>query len=561
MSPSTQSPEYSDAGRGTSLSISARSDRTSRARGGGGDQEVGGAKSGWIGRAVLQTSTSAPPTVGDPNSSFSTLSRQSIRKLNGRGMRVRGMVASYERSVSSDGNSSSQSDASELGDIAVPESDDRFFSTHENSDNSTPWDFSSEHSDVDSGKPANVDATVDAVASISGSPPQDAEHLEEHTSSQHSADVPISGGDNAAVDADSNEAEESHHEDLFGSELSLAHSSSPPGYYDDRSPPAVIDSDTESTQRIGAIFSPKTGERIPATTTVSTPLSLAVLEDQPDSTTLRVAEEEPSMEELLKNLDPVEEEEVSAHPWMDDDIIGQTARRITHHSSKKILRMASSLKSSPSQAKLPAALSSLFAPADQDAPSPAEPITVGEVFPLVKEVPVSTARVLVDKSVYTETAEEGKVEVTPSFSATDSLEFSNMLQVFRERLEEVERRLDELETREAVRVQEQLHAQLEQENGKAEGVFSGEVDKPAVHPASDHAVLEGVPVHASAVEHPEDSKQITHPKSETYMRIWDSKNVVDVLPSNLTHYVLAASLGVVVIIVQSVFRRFVTRRS
>jgi len=82
-----------------------------------------------------------------------------------------------------------------------------------------------------------------------------------------------------------------------------------------------------------------------------------------------------------------------------------------------------------------------------------------------------------------------------------------------------------------------------------------------VHPASDHAVLEVVPVHPSAVEHPEDSKQITHPKSATYPHIWDPKNVVDGLPANLTHYVLAAGLGVVVIIVQSVFRRFVARRS
>jgi len=89
--------------------------------------------------------------------------------------------------------------------------------------------------------------------------------------------------------------------------------------------------------------------------------------------------------------------------------------------------------------------------------------------------------------------------------------------------------------------------------------------KQAILPAGSehvaHEAQEIVPPHSSVVESSDDSKPITHPKSTINPRLWDSKNVVDDIPADLADYVLGASLGVVVIIIQFVFRRFVTRRS
>jgi hypothetical protein len=563
ISSTTLSPEHSDADGHTSRSVSTRSDQMSRTR---GDEEVGGPKSGWIGRAVFPTSVSAPTSVGDLHSSSSTLSRQSVRKLTNGGMRVRGMVASYERSAGSDSNSSSsQSDGSKLSDVPERESEDRSFSGDENSGPSTAWDFSSEHSDVDSGMSAKDDDLIYEVVATLG-PRRDAIPVEEHHQLLHSADARTSTGD-GPISIDS-EAEESHHADLAGPALSLAHSSSPPGYYDDRSPPTVGDSDTELIERIGAAFLQKTEEHGPVTVVPTAHLSLAIPDDPLHATAEPVAEEELSMEELLKRMGPEEEEEeASGHPWLDDDIIGQTARRITHHSSEKILRMAPSLGSSPLMTRSPAALSSLFAPPEPEVSFPGEPAPVVDIVPVAQEAPATAARVLVEQSVWTETPEEGEIiEVAQSIAAVtaDSLEFSSMLQVFRERLEAVERRLDELETREAARTQEELHTRLELDKGNTGGgIFLGEVEKQAIFPAgSGHVAQEIVPtVHTSVVEPSEDSKPITHPKSAMNPRIWDSKNVVDDIPAGLADYVLGASLGVVVILVQFVFRRFVARRS
>ncbi|KAF9507152.1 hypothetical protein BS47DRAFT_343659 [Hydnum rufescens UP504] len=381
MSSTTLSPEHSDVDGHTSRSVSTRSDRMSRT---GGDEEVGGSKSGWIGRAVFPTSVSAPTTVGDPYTSFSTPSRQSVHKLTSGGMRVRGMVASYERSVGSDSNaSSSPSDGSELGDVPEHESEDRSFSGGENSGHSTAWDFSSEHSDVDSGKSAKEDDPIREVVATLG-PRRDAIPVEEHHELLHSADVHTSAGDGPAVSIDS-EAEESHHADLAGSALSLPHSSSPPGYYDDRSPPTVGDSDSELIERIGTAFSQKTEEHRPVTVVPTARLSLAVPDDPLHATAEPVVEEELSMEELLKRMGPEEEEEqAGGHPWLDDDIIGQTARRVAHHSSEKILRMGPSLRSSPSMARSPAALSSLFAPPEPEVSFPAELAPVVDVVPAVQ---------------------------------------------------------------------------------------------------------------------------------------------------------------------------------
>ncbi|KAF8322611.1 hypothetical protein DL93DRAFT_2093209 [Clavulina sp. PMI_390] len=285
--------------------------------------------------------------------------------------------------------------------------------------------------------------------------------------------------------------------------------------------------------------------------------------------------EEPSVAQLL------DEEGVDGylHPW-EEDVMGETARKVSMRGlpgSSRSTRFSSvRAGSSRNKRRMPStSVAELFVPYLEDDIEPSQASTDLEV-PITSHVippPLSYA----DQGVETNFDEPVEPLVDPEIDTSDLM---RMVESLQSRLTAVEQRLDVLESRE---IERQL-AEQERVNHAAQ-LASDTAEHVAEALTLVPAVIEEEEFHDEPREEASPLDPPALPKKASIGMITDTPTVAkpplqapppsptkipkpsrepryeDVIPEGLGNFIVGASLGIVVILVQTVLKRYTGRRS
>lgn len=404
-------------------------------------------ETGWLARAM-----SGPSSPTHHKRSDDSILSHSLAQFSGpiggsKGSRVRGLVASYERTLSSDDCSSS---------------------TH--SDDGLEQDM------IFYGRQQSEGGLSTSLQTFpTGTVEEDGEDT--------TFVVPTESGQTTLPDSVVPSTPSS---EFITPDSASIHTGSPPGYYEGRSsppPPSHLDEASLS-------FPLKSSAPFPA------------LGD----------EMEPTMDELIKNAEFDEEDENAAlHHWLEGTLAGQTAHKIT-------LSKPSKISSKSQQIKMGSApLGKLFTPISEKVSRDVQTLEI--------EAPT--------------TYESKAVEAVP-LEPISSPKVMELIESFRIRLEAAERRLDELEAHDAARLEQKQRVLPEAGTQKME--------------AGNQTINELV----------DKGTQSESQRCPAASRVQPPTNVVPSmveLPTNLSQYLITASLGVAVIIAQTVFKRLMLKRT
>lgn len=301
--------------------------------------------------------------------------------------------------------------------------------------------------------------------------------------------------------------------------------------------------------------------------------------------TLQVDDDnEPSMEELLD-----ESEEYVSHPW-EEDIIGQTARRIpsTHATPEKSCqnsRKSNQIGDSETQADNLAPLLTIFDhPHLSSIDCAVTPLTNEEPLPGEAEsVQSQTAPPsYTDQSVAADIIDDPTPETQPEPTATNETETTipegvyDLLESFRVRLAEVEQRLDEMEQREAQRELADREEISRREEMEEAAMLAAEEETARRHKTSStqstDVSVEAIPIviERTSIGVSTDSGVSLNRKPSTSSQKSKSRGISrkeqtappsEYLPDGLPQFIIGASIGIFVIAVQHVVKRFSGRRA
>lgn len=266
-------------------------------------------------------------------------------------------------------------------------------------------------------------------------------------------------------------------------------------------------------------------------------------------TSSAVVEEEPSMKDLLTET----EDYISSHPW-EDEIIGETARRVSavhasvRKSSARQLRACGSFGKNDSIFRTP--IPALFTPLPEG-DHPLEHEDHGLSPPTTSITPSTAPPSYTDQSVETDLD-----DIHPHDHVQSNAEVVGLIEVFRNRLVEVERKLDEMERREAQRVLAEQGATL---RPNMETVASADelqiTSAPPTNPVELNRVSAGVTA--------EFSKRTVTDQKSAKLKIRPAPKPAphpEYLPEGIPQFIIGASLGVIVMVVQTLLKRYTGKR-
>ena len=407
-------------------------------------------ETGWLARAVLGTSSPTHHKRSDDSILSHSLAQFSGPIGGSKGSRVRGMVASYERTLSSDDCSSSTHSDDGL-------EDDMIFYGHQQSEG---------------GLATSLQTFPTGTVEEGGGDTTFVVPTESDQTTLPDSVVP-STPSSEFITADS----------------TSIHTGSPPGYYEGRSspptppPPSHLDEASLSLPLKSSASFPALGDEM-----------------------------EPTMEELIKNAEFDEEDENAVlHHWLEGTLAGQTAHKITLPKHNRILGKSQQIKMGS------APLGKLFTPVSEKVSRDVQTLEIEAL------------------TIY----ESKAVEAVP-LEPISSPEVMELIESFRIRLEAAERRLDELEARDA--------AQLKQKQGALPEARTQKMDR------GNQTINELV----------DKGTQSEPQRSPAPFRVQPPTNVTPSmveLPTNLSQYLLTASVGVAVIIAQTMFKRLMLKRT
>lgn len=271
---------------------------------------------------------------------------------------------------------------------------------------------------------------------------------------------------------------------------------------------------------------------------------------------LNITQEEPSIEDLLVDDDA---EGIISHPW-EDEVVGQTARKVSAVRTSPRKSSYHSRKSGSFGSDRPSTtpLVEIFAPSVKLEATLEESVAaLGNTAGNPTAPPSYTDQsVEVDLADFDEAPAE---DVAPSIPPG----VIELLEAFRTRLAQVEQKLDEMERRE---VQREL-------SDRAEAQHRKEMEEASL--AAQHAnnLASSIPL---ATEEPPEKVSIavgTDAPERRVVKKMSSEKIKprslpkrleptsDYLPDGLPQFVIGASLGIVVIVVQTMLKRFTGKRT
>lgn len=266
-----------------------------------------------------------------------------------------------------------------------------------------------------------------------------------------------------------------------------------------------------------------------------------------------IPKEEPSIRDLLKDAEA--DDYISSHPW-EDEAIGETARRVSavHASSRKSSLAARRFRTSGSLGKndegTRAHLLALFTPLPEGDHS----LELGdELVTAVTSTDHPTAPPsYTDQNVETDFGDL-KDRLYPQNHVGSDVEMVGLLEVFRNRLAEVERKLDEMEQREAQRVLKEqeaaCHCEMEED-------VSPKALQPALGPPTNAVERENTSVGVTAGPSKVNRKS---PKNKT-RPVPKQSPYPEHLSEGIPQFIFGASFGIIVIVMQTLLKRYTGKR-
>lgn len=262
---------------------------------------------------------------------------------------------------------------------------------------------------------------------------------------------------------------------------------------------------------------------------------------------------EPSMKDLLRNTE--DDDYISSHPW-EDEIIGETARRISaiHASVRKSSLAMRRFRTSGSLEKPDEStrthLLALFTPLPEGGcPLEQEDDSLDTAV-------TSITHVTAPPSYSDQNVETDLDDIEDRARSLDRVESNEevlgLLEVFRNRLAEVERKLDEMERREAQRVLAEQEANRRRE---VEGVAA--VLQRTSPPLTDAVEPEKVSIGAQPSKQPAVNRKSPKPKIRPAPK---HTSYPEYLHEGIPQFVIGASLGIFVIVVQTLLKRYTGKR-
>lgn len=288
--------------------------------------------------------------------------------------------------------------------------------------------------------------------------------------------------------------------------------------------------------------------------------------------------DEPSIEQLLDDNDDAEEY-ICSHPWEDENII-ETARRVSvmHTSLKRLSQRSRDSTSFEEEAQASTVpLSALFAPLPEPDLCP-EGVDHQPAANLASVIHSSAPPSYTDQGVAADLADlnndlAAQQKQEQLLSNSSHPDIYGMLEAFRVRLTEVEQKLDEMERREAQRLlaeEEEAKNRRDMAEASHTMVATVESDLPAQFPTPVGIVpvetwevprLEKVSIGISTNE----TEQIVVKKaasSKTKIpKVSRQPPPSEFMPDGLPQFIIGASIGVFVIVVQTLLKRYTGKRS